>query len=89
VGRSKSPSGPFVDDLGNTLTEDLDPPTGTVILQSHDNVYAPGGQSIFHDPVSDRDLIVYHYVPLDELGGPSFLGINFLDFSSGWPVIVT
>lgn len=28
---------------GNELTEDLNPPTGNIILASHDNIYAPGG----------------------------------------------
>lgn len=48
------------------------------------------GQSVFADPVSGRDVIVYHYVKLsDPIGGPSYLGINYLDFSSGWPVVVS
>lgn len=46
------------------------------------------GQSVYLDPVSGRDIIVYHYVPNDAFGGPSYLGINYLDFSSGWPVVV-
>ena len=88
VGRGSSPSGPFLDQSGNDITLDLDPPTGTLVLGSHDNIYAPGGQSLFFDPVSGRDVIVYHYVPNDAFGGPSYLGINYVDFSSGWPVIV-
>ena len=88
VGRSSSPSGPFVGQAGNAITENLSPPTGTLVLGSHDNVYAPGGQSVYFDPVSGRDVMVYHYVPNDAFGGPSYLGINYLDFSSGWPVVV-
>ena len=89
VGRGPSESGPFVGQLGNDITLDLTPPTGTLVLGSHDNIYAPGGQSLFHDPVSGRDVIVYHYVNgTEEVGGPSYLGINYLDFSSGWPVVV-
>ncbi|KZV66224.1 glycoside hydrolase family 43 protein [Peniophora sp. CONT] len=90
VGRSNSVSGPFTDKDGKDLTENVtDPPTGTVVLASHDNVYAPGGQSVFRDPVSGRDVMVYHYVKNDApVGGPSYLGINYLDFSSGWPVVV-
>ena len=81
--------GPFYGGAGNQLTLDLDPPTGNVILGSHDNVYAPGGQSIFRDPVSNRDVMVYHYQKLDgPIGGPSYLGINYLSFTSGWPVVV-
>ncbi|KAH9940032.1 glycoside hydrolase family 43 protein [Epithele typhae] len=91
VGRGTNPSGPFVDQLGNDITLDVAPPTGptgTLVLGSHDNVYAPGGQSFFFDPVSGRDVIAYHYVPDDAFGGPSYLGLNFVDFSSGWPVLV-
>ncbi|TBU26057.1 glycoside hydrolase family 43 protein [Dichomitus squalens] len=88
VGRSENVSGPFLDKTGNDLTKDASPPTGTLVLGSHDNIYAPGGQSIFFDANSGRDLIVYHYVRNDSYGGPSYLGINFLDFTSGWPVVV-
>ncbi|KIK68238.1 glycoside hydrolase family 43 protein [Collybiopsis luxurians FD-317 M1] len=86
MGRGKDVQGPFYDESGNDLT--LNTTVGTILLKSHDNVYAPGGQSIFADPVSGRDVIVYHYVKKnDPPGGPSYLGINYLDFSSGWPVI--
>ncbi|KAM5544237.1 hypothetical protein V8D89_001897 [Ganoderma adspersum] len=83
VGRGTSPSGPFVGQLGNDITLDLDPPAGSLVLSSHDNVYAPGGKSLFRDPVSGGDVMVYHYVPNDAFGGPSYLGINYVDFSSG------
>ncbi|KZV66221.1 glycoside hydrolase family 43 protein [Peniophora sp. CONT] len=90
VGRSTTVEGPYVDENGQDLTINaIDPPPGTVVLATHDNIYAPGGQSVFLDPVSNRDVIVYHYVPNDAaVGGPSYLGINYLDFSSGWPVLV-
>ena len=89
VGRSESVSGPYVDRDGHALTKVRDPPAGSLVLGSHDDVYAPGGQSVFRDAVSGRDVIVYHYVNgTEEVGGPSYLGINFLDFASGWPVVV-
>ncbi|KZV66585.1 glycoside hydrolase family 43 protein [Peniophora sp. CONT] len=89
VGRGAGGMGPFYGKLGNDLTQALTPPTGSLVLGSHDNIYAPGGQSIFRDPVSNRDVMVYHYQPLNgPIGGPSYLGINYLDFSSGWPVVV-
>ncbi|KAJ7127918.1 glycosyl hydrolase [Mycena epipterygia] len=88
-GRGASATGPFYGELGNDLTLNLSPPMGSLVLASHDNVYAPGGQSVFADPVSGRDVIVYHYAKLsDPIGSPSYLGINYLDFSSGWPVVV-
>jgi len=36
--------GPFTDKLGNLLTDVHDPPIGSLVLGSHDNVYAPGGK---------------------------------------------
>lgn len=47
------------------------------------------GQSVFLDPVSGRDVIAYHYIrKSDPVGSQAYLGINYLDFSSGWPVVV-
>ncbi|VDC05854.1 unnamed protein product [Peniophora sp. CBMAI 1063] len=87
VGRGAGGMGPYYDANGAELTADN---AGTLVLGSHDNVYAPGGQSVFLDPISDRDVIVYHYELYDgAIGGPSYLGINYLDFSSGWPVVVS
>ena len=86
VGRGPTASGPFVDKTGDAITSGTT--SGTIVLGSHDNVYAPGGQSLFRDPVSNRDVIVYHYVRNDDFGGSSYLGINYVDFSSGWPVLV-
>ncbi|EJD53562.1 glycoside hydrolase family 43 protein [Auricularia subglabra TFB-10046 SS5] len=88
VGRGDNAMGPFYGKLGNQLTQNLDPPTGSLVLGSHDNIYAPGGQSVIWDPVSGRDVMVYHYVRNSDVGGASYLGINYLDFSSGWPVVV-
>ena len=86
VGRGPTASGPFVDKNGVSITSGTT--SGTIVLGSHDNIYAPGGQSLFRDPVSKRDVIVYHYVRKDEVGGPSYLGINYVDFSSGEPKLV-
>ena len=86
VRRAKSSSGPFLDGSGHAITSGTH--SGWNILGSHDNIYAPGGQSLFRDPVSRRDVIVYHYVRKDEVGGPSYLGINYVDFSSGEPKLV-
>ena len=45
VGRGAGGMGPFYDANGHDLTLDLSPKTGTLVLGSHDNVYAPGGMS--------------------------------------------
>jgi arabinan endo-1,5-alpha-L-arabinosidase len=87
VCRSDSPTGPWVDQDG---TDCLSDNGGTLILGSHDNVYAPGGQSVFHDAASDRIVMVYHYVnpEIGYLREQFQFGFNYLDFSSGWPVVV-
>ncbi|KAI0822073.1 glycoside hydrolase family 43 protein [Trametes gibbosa] len=87
VGRSSSAHGPFVDKSGRDLRQT----GGTLVLASHDNVYAPGGQSIFTDSMSGRDIFVYHYVPVKSAQPYSdayaTLGLNAIDWSSGWPVL--
>jgi arabinan endo-1,5-alpha-L-arabinosidase len=59
---------------------------GTLVLGSHGNVYAPGGQVIFTDKKTNKDVFVYHYVPVDSPSpfNDSFssLGLNGIDWSS-------
>ncbi|KAJ7246379.1 glycoside hydrolase family 43 protein [Mycena rebaudengoi] len=78
VGRSSSPTGGFVDASGVALTNG----GGTLVLGTHDSIVGPGGQDIMTD--TDGTILVYHYYT----SAGSFLGINRLDFSSGWPVVV-
>ncbi|KAJ7249258.1 glycoside hydrolase family 43 protein [Mycena rebaudengoi] len=87
VGRSKSARGPFLDKNG----VDMRTTGGTLVLGSHGNIYAPGGQVIFTDKMTGKDVFVYHYVPV-ESPEPfndvfSSLGLNGIDWSSGWPVL--
>jgi len=56
VCRSSRPTGPFTDKSGVSCTEG----GGTTVLASHDNVYAPGGEGVFHDP-EHGDVFYYHY----------------------------
>ncbi|KAI6791856.1 hypothetical protein KC361_g7051 [Hortaea werneckii] len=60
----------------------------TLVLGSRGNVYGPGGQSIFNDP-SEESVLVYHYVDttIGYADGAKRLGINKINFSSGWPVV--
>ncbi|CAE7232665.1 unnamed protein product, partial [Rhizoctonia solani] len=76
VGRSTSITGPYVDQSGVALTSG----GGTLVLASHGSIIGPGGQSVFQD--TDAWVIDYHYYT----STGSLLGINLLDFSSGWPV---
>ncbi|KIP02025.1 glycoside hydrolase family 43 protein [Phlebiopsis gigantea 11061_1 CR5-6] len=77
VGRSSSAEGPFVDESGVDLLNG----GGTLILGTHDSIVGPGGQDLMTDV--DGVVIVYHYYTATD----SLLGINLLDFSTGWPVV--
>jgi len=77
VGRSSSANGPYVDQAGVALTQG----GGTLILGSHGSIIGPGGQDIMTDV--DGTVLVYHYYT----PSGSFLGINLLNFTSGWPVV--
>ncbi|KAK0237279.1 secreted arabinase [Armillaria nabsnona] len=77
VGRSTSISGTYYDKSGVSLLSG----GGTLVLESHDAIYGPGGQDILED--GDGPILVYHYYT----SAGSFLGINRLDFSTGWPVV--
>jgi arabinan endo-1,5-alpha-L-arabinosidase len=87
VGRSTSPTGPFLDRGGI----DLMLGGGTILISAHANIDGPGGASIFTDTGSDGSAslptIVYHYYDGNNNGTPT-LGINRLGFTSdGWPYI--
>ncbi|WP_326573181.1 arabinan endo-1,5-alpha-L-arabinosidase [Streptomyces sp. NBC_00481] len=79
VGRATSVTGPYHDKNGVAMMNN----GGTPVLESHGRYIGPGGQSIMND--TDGDLIVYHYYDGQDNGTPK-LGINLLNWSSGWPV---
>ncbi|KAH7105068.1 glycoside hydrolase family 43 protein [Auriculariales sp. MPI-PUGE-AT-0066] len=88
VGRAETMDGPFLGPQGVDLTVD-NRQSGYLLLGSHDNVYAPGGQSLFWDPTANMTVMGYHYVKASEpIGSPSYLGINYVSFESGWPEVV-
>ncbi|GAA6000300.1 arabinan endo-1,5-alpha-L-arabinosidase [Rhodotorula paludigena] len=73
VSRADNVLGPYVDKDGSG---------GTIILSTHGSTIGPGGQALLNDV--DGPILAYHYyVP-----GKSVVGLNRLDFSSGWPVVV-
>ncbi|NYI04948.1 arabinan endo-1,5-alpha-L-arabinosidase [Allostreptomyces psammosilenae] len=81
VGRSTSPTGPFVDRNGTPMLQG----GGTTVLASHGNIIGPGGQSVLQD--SDGDLLVYHYYDGAD-NGTAKLGVNLLGWdSAGWPYV--
>ncbi|KAJ7457666.1 glycoside hydrolase family 43 protein [Mycena galericulata] len=78
VGRATNVAGPYVDASGVDLLNG----GGTLVLGSHGDVIGPGGQDLYLDV--DGTVIVYHYYTT----AGTILGINLLDFSTGWPVVV-
>ncbi|WP_419995926.1 arabinan endo-1,5-alpha-L-arabinosidase [Streptomyces boninensis] len=79
VGRASSPNGPYKDKNGVDMRQD----GGTPVLESHGDIVGPGGQDVISDV--DGDLLVYHYYDRKANGTPK-LGLNLIDWSSGWPV---
>jgi arabinan endo-1,5-alpha-L-arabinosidase len=75
VGRSTSPTGPFVDADGVALTDG----GGTLVLGPHGDYVATGGQSI------TNGLMAYHSYHED---GHFDLGIEAIEWNAaGWPVL--
>ncbi|KAK4504810.1 hypothetical protein PRZ48_002772 [Zasmidium cellare] len=84
VCRSESATGGFVDADGTDCLQG----GGTIVLESHGNVYGPGGQCVYDDPVNGW-ILGYHYVDttIGYADGDKRFGWNIIDFSSGWPVV--
>ncbi|KAJ5337545.1 uncharacterized protein N7506_005567 [Penicillium brevicompactum] len=84
VCRSTSPTSGFVDKSGVACTNG----GGTVVLESHGNVYGPGGQGVFTDSRLGP-VLYYHYVDttIGYADSQKLFGWNKIDFSSGWPVV--
>jgi arabinan endo-1,5-alpha-L-arabinosidase len=75
VGRSAAITGPYTDRAGVALTNG----GGTEIMATHGSIVGPGHEAVLQD--TDNWLLVYHYYT----STGSRLGINFLDWSDGWP----
>ncbi|KAH8881080.1 glycoside hydrolase family 43 protein [Thozetella sp. PMI_491] len=86
VCRSSNPTGPFIDQSGASCLSG----GGTMLLASHDNVYAPGGQGLFYDET--QNIIVFYYHYLDPRIGVGYqqalFGWNQLFWGAdGWPTL--
>ena len=57
VCRSTDPSSGFVAPDGTSCLSN----GGALVLGSHDNVYAPGGQGVFYDDAVGSPVLYYHY----------------------------
>ncbi|KAF8990504.1 secreted arabinase [Cyathus striatus] len=77
VGRGTNVKGPYVDQDN----VDLLAGGGTLVLARHGNIIGPGGQDL--QLINGNPILVYHYYTPTG----SYLGINNLDFSSGWPIV--
>ncbi|KAK2759470.1 hypothetical protein FQN54_002948 [Arachnomyces sp. PD_36] len=84
VCRSKRVDGGFVDQAGVDCTKG----GGTIILQTHGNIYAPGGQSVFVDD-KRGPVLYYHYLKRDVgyANEDKFLGWNVINWDGGWPSV--
>ncbi|WBC08811.1 family 43 glycosylhydrolase [Micromonospora sp. WMMA1947] len=79
VGRSASPTGPFVDRTGRDMLAG----GGTQILASHGSVHGPGHQTVLAD--TDGDVLFYHYYADN---GASLLGVNRIGYdAAAWPYV--
>ncbi|KAH7128705.1 glycosyl hydrolase [Dendryphion nanum] len=88
VCRAEKAKGPYVDEAGRDCEKESG---GTLVLGSHGDVYAPGGQGVMVlDEEEGRPVIYYHYVrPSVGYEAEQFLfGWNYLSFETGWPVVV-
>uniref|UniRef100_A0A915E351 Endo-1,5-alpha-L-arabinanase A n=1 Tax=Ditylenchus dipsaci TaxID=166011 RepID=A0A915E351_9BILA len=78
VGRSTSPSGPFVDKSGKQMLNG----GGTQILATSGDRIGPGGQSVLADGGTDR--LIHHYYDKSE-NGLAKLGVRTITWTSdGW-----
>lgn len=85
VGRSRSVTGLYHDRNGVGMTHG----GGTTVLSSFGDMYAPGGQSVYKDPKSEKDVMIFHYSIREDANLIARLGMYFLDFSDqGWPMVV-
>jgi arabinan endo-1,5-alpha-L-arabinosidase len=82
VGRSASPHGPFVDEMGTSMMNG----GGTVLLQSDAAWSGTGGGTAYLDPTNGDSLIVFHALNLTQ-NGTVYLWLKNLDWTNDWPSI--
>jgi len=92
AARATSPTGPYLDEQGNSLTAVAT--GGTPVLSMNGNSFVgPGGNVVFADEAG-QSYILYHAVNLSSPYFPGFVGstarpvlLDALDWdSNGWPV---
>lgn len=70
VCRSSSVDGKYVDSDGDSCLSG----GGTLVLETHDDVFGPGGQGVYWDSTKDSAVLYYHYgkLPSHSNFGPFF-----------------
>ena len=81
VGRSKTVTGPYVDQKGVPMTDG----GGTEVVASHGAIAGPGHPAVLHDGADW--VLVYHYYTDDLAPATGRLATNLLDWPDGWPVL--
>jgi arabinan endo-1,5-alpha-L-arabinosidase len=79
VGRSKKPTGPYVDQKGKKMSDG----GGTDLLTANARWLGPGGESVLMGKKGEKDLMVFHAYDA-ETGKPA-LQISTIDWTGGWP----
>jgi arabinan endo-1,5-alpha-L-arabinosidase len=82
VGRSTSPNGPFVDAEGVSLMAG----GGSILIEGNSGWRAPGGGTVYLDPQSGNDMIVFHALDMDQ-DGDAGLWLKTVSWQNGWPVL--
>jgi arabinan endo-1,5-alpha-L-arabinosidase len=82
VGRSTSPNGPFVDAEGVPLMVG----GGSILIEGNSGWRAPGGGTVYLDPQSGNDMIVFHALDMDQ-DGDAGLWLKTVSWQNGWPVL--
>ncbi len=80
VGRSKSVTGPYVDQSGKALLDG----GGSAVLTANARWAGPGGETAVRVDGGD-DLLVYH--AYDPTSGKPSLQLSTIDWKDGWPVV--
>ncbi len=78
MGRSKNITGPYVRRDGWIMMAG----DGDLVLEGHDNIHGPGGQTVFDDNGTIR--MVYHYYDADAFGATKFQVETLTFGKDGW-----
>ena len=83
VCRGTSATGPFTDRNGKNCAQG----GGTPLLESHGNIFAPGGQGVWQE--GGTSYLYYHYMPnnVGHADGDVRWGVNVLNWSGDWPTV--